>query len=267
MNHKKTQGKFGEVHYWISSKQEETMVFIHGAMLDHGLFSEQIAYFSKNYTVITVDVPWHGLSVPYDPFSLKNAADDVVKILKEEGITQANFIGQSMGGLIAQIIGYDHPTLITSLTVIGSAPLQRKYYVKKKNMRFERFVTSLFTYNFLTKMMAKKVAISTQGRAYVLEVMKKSSKSKLLDIMMKIPANATQHLTDKILDVPILITYGDKDETEGIKTYCNQWAENENRELKVIKNSSHNANLDNPRMFNEGLNEFLLKNKKGSNNL
>lgn len=258
MEHKKTKGKFGEVHYWISNKQKETIVFIHGALMDHNQFSEQVDYFSKNFTVVTVDLPWHGLSVPYSPFGLKNAADEVVKILKEENLTNVNLVGQSMGGLIGQIICYDYPEVVQTLTVIGSAPLQLKYYKEKKSMKFERFVTSLFTYSFLIKMMAKKVSISNRGRAYIHKVMKQHTKSKLLDIMMKIPEDATLQLRDNALTISLLITYGDNDETTGIKSNSNQWAKNEYRELKVLKNASHNANLDNPSLFNEVLNNFLF---------
>ncbi len=225
--------------------------------MDHNLFKEQVSYFSKDYTVITVDVPWHGLSQPYNPFSLKNAAADIVNILEIEKIGSVHFVGQSMGGLIAQIIALQHPSKVKSLTVIGSAPMQPKYYKKETNLRFERFVISLFSYNFLVKSMAKKVAESKQGQDYIFEVMKQHTKSKLLEIMKKVPADALNCLNESILDTPILITYGNNDKTANIQEYCKRWAEIENRELKVIENASHNANLDNPKMFNAVLSSFL----------
>lgn len=262
MTHKTTEGMYGEVHYWISGKNnKETLLFIHGALMDHNLFSEQISYFSTNYNIITIDVPWHGLSTPYEPFSLKSAADDVVKILHEENIKEVHLVGQSMGGLIAQIIALHYPGKAASLAVIGSAPMQPKYYTNLNTLRFERFIISLLPYKFLVKKMASKVCSSTQGQSYVFEMMKQHSKSKLLEIMIKIPADALKYVEDKKLDIPVLITYGDMDKSMNIQEYCNRWAELEKRELKVIENASHNANLDNPGMFNKILNDFLLKNK------
>ena len=38
-------------------------------------------------------------------------------------------------------------------------------------------------------------------------------------------------------------------------------ADFENRELKIIGNAAHNANLDNPYMFNETLSAFLSNNE------
>ena len=134
--------------------------------------------------------------------------------------------------------------------------MQPKYYKKETNLRFERFVISLFPYNFLVKSMAKKVAESKQGQDYIFEVMKQHTKSKLLEIMKKVAADALNCLNEGILDTPILITYGDNDKTDNIQEYCKRWAKLENRELKVIENASHSANLDNPKMFNTVLSSF-----------
>lgn len=257
MTHKSIHSKNGNTHYWISEKKENSIIFIHGAMMDHNTFKEQIDYFSKDNTVITVDVPWHGLSQPYHSFNLKNAADEIVAILKKEQINTAHFVGQSMGGLIAQIIALQNSPLVKSLTVIGSAPLQPKYYQKNSTLRFERFVLKLFPYKFLVKEMAKKIAYSQEGQRYVIEVMKFNTKHKLLEIMKILATDAPNHLSETILNIPLLITYGDADKTANIAAYCKQWAQLENRPLTIIENAAHNANIDNPTLFNTALSNFL----------
>ena len=66
---------------------------------------------------------------------------------------------------------------------------------------------------------------------------------------------------DPTLQIPILITYGDLEKNARIKSACGKWADFENRELKIIGNAAHNANLDNPYMFNETLSAFLSNNE------
>lgn len=60
-----------------------------------------------------------GLSVN-SPYTLADMAGDAVVVLDTLDIEQAHVIGASMGGMIAQIIAYDHPQRTKSLTSIMS---------------------------------------------------------------------------------------------------------------------------------------------------
>ena len=60
-----------------------------------------------------------GLSVD-SPYTLADMAGDAVAVLDTLDIEQAHIIGASMGGMIAQIIAYDHPERTKSLTSIMS---------------------------------------------------------------------------------------------------------------------------------------------------
>ena len=54
-----------EVFYTVSgSIDKPAIVFLHPAFGDHTMFTHQIAYFEKNYYVITVDMVAHGKSQP-----------------------------------------------------------------------------------------------------------------------------------------------------------------------------------------------------------
>ena len=67
----------GDVHYWISDT----------------IIKDAVSLFFL-----------HGLSRPYSNFSYEKAANDAVNILKENQIESAVFIGQSMGGYMAQSV-------------------------------------------------------------------------------------------------------------------------------------------------------------------
>lgn len=53
-------------------------------------------------------------------YELSDMADDAVQLLDQLGIEKAHVVGASMGGMIAQIIAYDHPGRVDTLTSIMS---------------------------------------------------------------------------------------------------------------------------------------------------
>lgn len=57
---------------------------------------------------------------PKIPYTLEEMADDAIGILNALNIDKAHICGASMGGMIAQIISYRHPSRVLSLAVIMS---------------------------------------------------------------------------------------------------------------------------------------------------
>lgn len=66
------------------------------------------------------------------PYKLSAMADDAVGLLSALGIEKAHVVGASMGGMIAQLVGINHPGRLLSLTSImsttgnGSLPMADK---------------------------------------------------------------------------------------------------------------------------------------------
>lgn len=58
--------------------------------------------------------------IPMVPYTLEDMADDAIGILDVLNIEKAHICGASMGGMIAQIIAYRHPSRVLSLAVIMS---------------------------------------------------------------------------------------------------------------------------------------------------
>ncbi len=57
-----------------------------------------------------------------DAYLLSDLADDVVALLDHLRIDRGHLVGRSMGGMVAQLLALDHPTRVTSLTLIGTSP-------------------------------------------------------------------------------------------------------------------------------------------------
>ena len=54
------------------------------------------------------------------PYTLEDMAGDAISVLDDLGIDKAHVCGASMGGMIAQILGYKYPSRVLSLTIIMS---------------------------------------------------------------------------------------------------------------------------------------------------
>src|SRR4249920_2724481 len=79
-----------------------TIVFVHGAGLDHSLFGLQSRYFGYHgWNVLAVDLPGHGRSAGPPVASVGAMADWISSVLKAQKIEKASLVGHSMGALIA----------------------------------------------------------------------------------------------------------------------------------------------------------------------
>ena len=55
-------------------------------------------------------------------YNLEDMAQDAVSLMEHLGIEKAHIVGASMGGMITQVVGLDHPDKALSLTPIMSTP-------------------------------------------------------------------------------------------------------------------------------------------------
>lgn len=259
MEHKVLDTKRGDVHYYASGTAKTCIVFTHGATMDHGLFEHQMQFFRGEYRVISWDVPCHGASRPYYGFSLKQAAEDLIAILDSESIQKAHFVGQSMGGYIIQELNMAFETRVSSLTMIGSNPFGHEYlsFLDKFILRNIGLFQKALPYNVLVRATVKNIAFTVDSIDYATNVIKKLSKKEIIDITDIVYRDFLTHEKSTHINLPLLITYGEKDKTGKVQSYCQRWAKAESAVLKVIPNAAHNANMDNPVGFNNILKEFL----------
>lgn len=261
MDHKTISSKYGTVHYWTGGQGKQSILFTHGATMDNGMFRAQMEFFSDSYHVLGWDVPAHGLSRPYDGFSLQKAARELVNFLDTEQIDKAHIVGQSMGGYISQIVALEFPDRVASIVAVDSSPIQPSYYSAFDNwlLSITPPLLHLYPYDTLIKTIAAQIAINKQAQDYALKTLKEYTKSEIANIMAAVYSGLQEYKTDFQLPHPILIVYGELDRSGKVKAYSQRWSERENRELKEIPDAAHNSNMDNPEIFNKILEEFLKK--------
>jgi pimeloyl-ACP methyl ester carboxylesterase len=101
---------------------KHTIVFVHGAGLDHSWFGLQSRYFGYHgRNVLALDLPAHGRSAGAPIPTISGMADWIFSALTELKIDKAAVVGHSMGSLIALECAVRHAPRVERIAMIGAA--------------------------------------------------------------------------------------------------------------------------------------------------
>jgi pimeloyl-ACP methyl ester carboxylesterase len=104
--------------YWESCGQGEPLLLISGVNGGTWTWEEFIEAWSPHFRVIVFDNMGAGRSSkPNRPYSIKEMADHAAAVLNAAKEKQANVVGLSMGGMIAQELALRHPSRIHRLVL------------------------------------------------------------------------------------------------------------------------------------------------------
>jgi pimeloyl-ACP methyl ester carboxylesterase len=103
-------------------RQQPTVLFIHGAGMDHTVWALQTRYFAHHgRSVLAVDLPGHGRSGGAPLRSVEAMADWIPRVLDTADVAGAALVGHSMGALVALAAAAAAPARVRSLALIGVA--------------------------------------------------------------------------------------------------------------------------------------------------
>lgn len=261
MEHKYIKSERGTVHYWINRNFKKCIVFTHGLTANHTMFEKQVDYFSKEYTVITWDVPLHGESRPYKDFSYKNAAADLKEILDTENIGQVILAGMSMGGYPSQEFAVQYPDRILAFIAIDTTPFGLNYYSRSDKWWLKHVGTIAKWYpdKMLRKSMAKSVSKTPYAYDLMIKMLEPLSKSDIIEQMEIVYGCFLKENKNVKFNFPVLILLGQCDRTGKVTQYCKAWMEQEGYPLHIIKHAAHFSNADNAADVNREINSFIYK--------
>lgn len=99
-----------------------TIVFVHGAANDHGVWALQSRYFAYHgCNVLAVDLPGHGRSGGTAPISVEAAADWLMALLEALCVKRAGLVGHSLGALIVLEMAGRYPERVAQIALLGPA--------------------------------------------------------------------------------------------------------------------------------------------------
>jgi pimeloyl-ACP methyl ester carboxylesterase len=99
-----------------------SIVFVHGAAMDHTVWALQTRYFAHHgRNVLAIDLPGHGRAEGPALADMGAMADWVIRVLDALGIETAQLVGHSMGSLVALEAAARHPERVTGLALLGTS--------------------------------------------------------------------------------------------------------------------------------------------------
>ncbi|MFM0341994.1 alpha/beta fold hydrolase [Paraburkholderia fungorum] len=109
----------------ISGHRHQALVFIHGFLDSHATWEPLIKALPQDAAQsIALDLRGAGKRQAHaGPFTLTQAVADILEVLDEHELTGVALIGHSMGAQIAELVAWEVPERVTSLTLLTPTPL------------------------------------------------------------------------------------------------------------------------------------------------
>jgi len=103
-----------------------TVIFIHGAGMDHTCWQLQSRWFAwHGWSVLAIDLPGHGRSEGNPLPNVSDMATWVGRLMDAAGLKTATLVGHSMGAIIAMETAAALPDRIDGLALLGITPAMR----------------------------------------------------------------------------------------------------------------------------------------------
>jgi 3-oxoadipate enol-lactonase len=249
-----------DIHYWTGGHAAEPLVvFTHGATVDHHEWDATLPLVGAQFRVLAWDVREHGLSRPAT-FSLAAALDDLLALLDALRVTQAAFVGHSMGGNLHQELVFRHPERVKALVCLDCTwNFQKLTALESFSLRIAGPIFKLYPHKLLLDQSLAATATSKASQALLRPAMESLSKDEFVQIMLATSA-CLHYEPGYRINKPLLLMVGDRDATGNIRKIMPIWAAQEpDCRLVIIPNAKHAANLDDPSLFHETLLNFLQR--------
>lgn len=249
----------------LNSKEEETLVLLHGIGASAERWSKVIPFFHEHFRMIIPDIIGFGYSdkptVEYNiPFFVKFLKDFLNRI----GVKSASIAGSSFGGLVAAEFAINDSNLINKLILVSPAGT-----MKTSTKTLEEYIlASLYpthdnVWRAFNNMAFDPRTVTEETILEFIDRMKlPNAKYAFMSTMLAI--RNTTDLASRLSKVqsPTIIVWGQNDEMIPVK-YSEDYTNIPNSNVKVIPRCGHTPFTEKPELFSKIAIDFL----KGINSI
>jgi pimeloyl-ACP methyl ester carboxylesterase len=246
------------------SDNHDWAVFIHGAGGSSSIWYKQLREFKNHFNVLLIDLRGHGKSKDQGllnkNYSFHDVSLDIIEVLDYMKIKNAHFIGISLGTILIRNIAEIDPNRVQSM-VLGGAVTQLNTRVKTlmwMGDTFKKVIPYMWLYKFFAWCLMPKKRHKESRLLFVTQAKKLCQKEFIK--WFKLTRNVVPlliHFEENIVDIPTLYVMGEEDfmflhpVEEAVKN-------SRKATLKVIEDSGHVCNVDQPERFNEVSIDFMI---------
>ena len=246
------------IHYWVGGPAEATtVVFLHGATLDHHAWAPQSDALQDRFQVVVPDLRAHGTST--GRFDYAAAVQDVLALLDQLPAERVVLVGLSLGGNIAQEVVRREPYRVHALVAADTTCNTADRHPMAASISVAALSTqAMLAGNGFARDAARAIARDPQVQQYALEANAHRSNQEILQIMASLLTSALRPEPGYCLPIPALLVHGEHDRIGDIAASTRAWAQREPlAQYAVIPNAGHASNLDNPDTFTAVLEAFI----------
>ncbi len=244
------------------------LVFVHAFPLTYEMWENQLSFFAVKFRVIAYDARGLGASKSDDnQFLMQHYIDDLLDILKNLDAGKVHAVGLSMGGYIIQGAAIKKPQAFRTLTLSDTkgerdtdeALLSRADTVSliKSGGRTE-FISS-----FVKKLLSEK-NYNTVLKQRLENIISKNTDDGICGAVLALATRYNYLNGLKSLKLPSLVIVGREDKLTPLSDAAKLNDALGNSVMKIIDDSGHLPNMENPGDFNSVLYNFLLENNERS---
>jgi 3-oxoadipate enol-lactonase len=253
------------IRYWTGGTEDaRTILFLHGATLDHRAWRPQTDALRPRFRVVAADLRGHGAST--GQFDFHPAVEDVLALLDHLAAPPVVLVGLSLGANIAQHALRLRPDLVAGLVAADTTcnTADRHPLAAASTIAALR-VQAMWAGDGFARQAARAAAVDPQVQDYLLQVNAHRSNEQTIQILTCLLTTALRPDPSYRLPVPALLVHGQHDHIGDIATDMRAWARREPlARYAVIPDAGHTSNLDNPVIFTQLLGEFLDQMPEGS---
>ncbi len=251
------------VHVNDTGGKNPVIVLLHGYMETIAIWDEFVASIPKDYRIVRLDLPGHGLTGTPDRevISVDFSAQVVHDVLQQAGIEKCIICGHSMGGYVALAFAAQFPGSTNALCLFSSTPNPDAPEKKEGRLREIELIKSgkllLAAAHGIPNMYApgndKKFAEKIEETKEIAEIHEPDGIIGCLRGMMERP-DRNEFLTS--LNKPLLFIFGKQDRFITLETAQGLAAKYPQAKVVWLDNSGHNGFIEETAACSEGFLEF-----------
>lgn len=268
-----------KLHY-VTQGEGPLMLMLHGFPEFWYSWRHLIPEFAKDFKVVALDLRGYNDSdkpQAQSAYVMDELVKDVAGVIQGLGYQECILVGHDWGGAIAWTFAYAHPDMVEKLIVLNLPhPAKFAEGLRTPQQLLRSTYIFLFQLPWLPELLLQAVDYEAIAKVFQGTAVNKSAftqadldaykdaaaKRGALTAMLNYYRNIFQILTTnktwRVLEVPTLLIWGEKDTALGKELTYGTAAYVRDLQIKYIANSGHWVQQEQPELVTQYMQEFLL---------